>query len=215
MARKRRNNLSFDPNSLPVGLQDLQNLRRKLAKRANQRMVRLERASSNITGERFDSFGAIEQVRYYLGEKKRFNERANFSDDSNVLRREIAVLQGFLTSQTSTVKGQRELESKRIKTFESGEWGSSKYTGQKRRALKFASTKEFYDFFNSSTYRKLLESGFTSEQVIEIYDSAREVYDGQDELVMKKMEDALEEFRAKGRATLKDLVNITGAKKIG
>lgn len=197
-----------------MSLTDMQLLRRKLAKRANQRIVRLERASSNITGEAFNEFGAVTDAYSYLERqkkgRKRFQERADAITDTMELRREISVLQGFLGSKTSLVSGIREIEQKRISTFESGNWGkTSRYTGKVRRGIKFASTKEFYEFLGSKTFQGLLRSGYTSEQLVEIYDEARESEEADE--VLAKMEEALEEYRAGQKATLKD---ITGRFKM-
>lgn len=185
---------------------ELQAYRRKLAKRANQRLVRLERASSNISGEAYIDIGAGEKAKSYLARKgrNRFSESKTVKADYYQLRQEIIQLQSFLQSKSSTVSGIREIEAKRIKTFESGKWGSGKYTDGDRKRLQFASTKEFYDFFHSETFRKLLDAGFTSEQIIEAYDVARETYEGSDEEAIAALQGALEEFRSKG-ASLKVL----------
>ena len=193
---------------------DLQSIRRTLAKRANQRMVRLERAESKITGEKYD-FGAIEIAKHYLDGKKRFSENKSYTDDISKLRREITVLQGFLTSKSSTVKGMREIENARLKTFESGNWGAkAKYGNGKSRSLKFASTKEFYAFLNSSTFKKLTSSGFTSDQIVELYDNQRERLNGEEDALYEAMEQALEDYRNGQKATLKDLTSRLKAVKI-
>ena len=199
---------SIDIYRESMSITDMQALRRKLAKRANQRIVRLERASSNITGEAFNEFGAVTDAYSYLERqkkgRKRFQERADAITDTMELRREISVLQGFLGSKTSLVSGIREIEMQRIRTFESGNWGkTSRYTGKARREIKFASTKEFYEFLSSKTFQGLVRSGYTSEQLVEIYDEARESEEADE--VLAKMEEALEEYRAGQKATLKDI----------
>ena len=198
--------VSIDIYRESMSLTDMQALRRKLAKRANQRIVRLERASSKITGEAFNEFGAVTDAYSYLERqkkgRKRFQERADAITDTMELRREISVLQGFLGSKTSLVSG--------ISTFESGNWGkTSRYTGKARREIKFASTKEFYEFLSSKTFQGLKNSGYTSEKLVEIYDEARESEEADE--VLEKMEEALEEYRAGQKATLKD---ITGRFKM-
>lgn len=195
---------------------ELQNIRRTLAKRANQRMVRLERARG-ITGEKFSEFGAITGAYDYLQTqkkgRKRFQESAKAITDINALRREITVLQGFLGRKTSLVSGIRQIENKRTQTFASGKWGTGyKWTGEEKRQLLFSSTKEFYNFLNSQTFKDLLSKGFTSEQVIEIYDSSREKKSH--ESVMEEFEKAVREYKEKQNATLQDLIRRTGAKKL-
>lgn len=195
---------------------ELQKIRRTLAKRANQRMVRLERARG-ITGEKFSEFGAITDAYEYLRTQKkgskRFQESAKAITDINDLRREITILQGFLGRKTSLVSGIRQIENKRTQTFASGKWGTGyKWTGQEKRQLLFSTTKEFYDFLNSQTFKDLISRGFTSEQVIEIYDSAREKREHEE--IMQELEKAVREYKEKQNATLQDLIKRTGAKKL-
>lgn len=209
IAKAKQEDLELDVWHKSYTPRELQAYRRKLAKRANQRLVRLERAKSSVSGESLSGIGASEQAYAYLGGqkkgKRRFTERLDSGLSDFSLKREIAVLQGFLSGKSSLVSGMREIEEKRVKTFESGNWGSAKYTDGERRRLKFSDTKEFYDFFHSETYRDLYSQGFTSEQIVEAYDVARDTGNGADEEAMEALERALEEFRAKGRATLKDL----------
>ena len=88
--------VSIDIYRESMSLTDMQALRRKLAKRANQRIVRLERASSKITGEAFNEFGAVTDAYSYLERqkkgRKRFQERADAITDTMELRREISVV---------------------------------------------------------------------------------------------------------------------------
>lgn len=197
----------------------LQDLRRKLAKRANQRIVRLERASSEITGESFAAFGAVQDAYDYLEHqkagRKRFREQKGALQDTNELRREITVLQGFLGRKSSLVSGQKDIERQRIETFESGNWGKgNKITGNTRKGIKFASTKEFYDFLNSNAFKGLIASGFTSEQLIERYDTAVEIYNGKQDEVMEQMDKALQDYRAGQKISIKDLEGRLGMRKI-
>lgn len=215
MARKKTKKLeitkenqeTLNPYNPGYDVADLRKLRRTLAKRANQRMVRLERATSDITGESFASFGAIKDVQSYLrGEKrKRFSEGAAYTPKGKkALEQEIVVLQNFLRRKTSTVKGQKEIEKKRMETFEAGHWGTKwKTQGIANTPIKFASTKEFYDFLGSKTFSSLVKGGFTSEQIIEEYNLMRDEENADE--VAKAMADALEEFREEGNASLQGL----------
>lgn len=208
MREQKKSDLDIDVYRDSYSLSELQQLRKKLAKRANQRILRLERSKSKITGEKFNTFGAVIDIYHYLGERTRFREQYNAISDINSIRREITVLQGFLGRKTSLVSGIREIERKRINTFESGKWGYKyKKTGVLNKPLHFSSTKEFYDFLNSETFRGLLSSGFTSEQLIDIYDSARVRLNTEDDIVANEMSKALDEYRSKGNASLKDLKN--------
>lgn len=193
-------------------LSSLSALRRKLAKRANQRLVRLERATSKITGEHYNEYGAAQNAYEYLSRlhRNRFSEVQKPYQDLNALRHEIVVLQGFLGAKSSLVSGQREVERKRIASFESGEWGTKwKTQGIRNRPIKFASNKEFYDFMSSSTARKLMSSGFTSDTVVELYDLTKEAKEEAD--VADELEKALAEFREKEKSiNIKDLREILG-----
>lgn len=189
---------------------ELQRMRRALAKRANQRILRLERGRSSVTGEKWNTFGAVIDAYDYLNKKynkTRFSENVKALTDVNALRREITVLQGFLGRKSSTVAGMIDIERKRMTTFEKGHWGV-KWRRDKipNKPIKFASTKEFYDFMNSQTFKGLVSSGFTSEQLIDLYDSARTASSEQsDDKVVEEMTKALDEYRNEGGASLKDL----------
>ena len=163
-------------------VEELQEIRRALAKQANQRILRLERAKSKITGEEFNTFGAVTDVYDYLINKgrRRFSESKRGVKHRDELRREITILQSFISRKSSTVKGMRDIENKRIQTF-------------KNKGIKFSSTKEFYDFLNSQTFMNLVSSGFTSEQIVEAYDIAREKQS--DTWAVEKMTQALDDFR--------------------
>ena len=158
--------------------QELAALRRKLAKRANQRMVRLERSKSEISGEAFHA-GAYDIAQDYLrqtGRGKRFSESINYTKTINKetgeasfdiyrLKREILELDTFIHSKTSTVSGNREAERKRIETFTSEEYGLSR---------EVVSSKGFYDFLQSEAYDYFVQNSFTSEQLLDIYNIYRE-----------------------------------------
>lgn len=155
---------------------ELASLRRKLAKRANQRMVRLERSKSPVTGETYHA-GAYDMAREYLreiGRGKRFSESINYTKttldgqqklDIYRLKREILELDTFLHSKTSTISGNKEAEQKRIDTFTSEKFGFS---------IETVTSKGFYDFLQSQAYDYFLANSFTSEQLMDAYDIYRE-----------------------------------------
>lgn len=195
-----------------LGVKGLQKLRRTLAKRANQRLVRLERANSNITGESYASYGAAQYAYEYLertGRNKRFSEKQEFSSDRYTLQWEISKLQDFLTSKSSTVVGQRDIEKKRVSSFEKGEWGMQwKTQGVRAKSISFASNREFYDFLNSSAFNDLKKAGFDSDTVLQIMELAKDKMEFSK--IVEKIESALEEFREKGNADLKTLTKHLG-----
>ena len=214
-AKATTKGLDIDIYQASLTPKEITKLRRSLAKRANQRLVRLERAKSKISGERYSDIGAAPIAKEYLSHKKRnrFLESTKpMSYDEE--RREISVLQSFLKSKSSLVSGIRDIERRRVEKFESGQYGSYDVTGKKRRELIFASTKEFYDFIHSSLYSDLKNSGFTSEQVVAEYDTARETYEGSDEEAYQALQAALDKFREQGSISLKELREFSGGKAL-
>lgn len=147
--------------------EELAKVRVKLAKRANQRFVRLERSTSPVTGEAYHA-GAYDIAQDYLRTTKggtRFSESINYAkDDVYRLKRDILELDTFLHSKTSTVSGNKQIEKKRIETFTSDEYGLDAQT---------VSSKSFYDFLQSEAYDYVIKNSLTSEQIIDIYDTYR------------------------------------------
>lgn len=207
MAKAQPKSSASDPNAYAPQLtkEDLLKMRRTYAKRANQRLVRLERAKSKVSGESYASYGAAQNAYTYLENKgrRRFDEKAEPQMSIKELRKEVAVLQTFLEAKSSTVLGQRAIEEKRQSSFEKGEWGTLwKTQGIRNTPIKFESNKEFFEFLGSETFRSLKKAGFTSEQIIDLYVEGREKQT--DKEIVENMQEALEQFRLKGSATLKD-----------
>lgn len=156
---------SFNPWSTSHTRAELEAEHRRLAKRSNQRMVRLERGKTKVTGEAM-TFGAYEKVQNYLeetGQGARFSERKSFNPkdvSTNQLKKDIAAMNTFLNSKSSTVSGMNKIEQARIKTFE-------------ENGITASSTKEFYDFLNSDEYNKA-KKVFSSDTLVELYDMATE-----------------------------------------
>lgn len=211
--KKQQSDLEIDVYRNSMSNNDILSLRRKLAKRANQRLLRLERAQSKVTGEYYNEYGAATIAYEYLERqgRKRFRETKGEGWDLNSIRHEVVVLQGFLSSKSSTVVGQKSIEQKRIQSFEKGEWGTLwKTQGKRQKPIKFASNKEFYNFLNSDTFRGLVTVGFDSDKIVELYELSRDVTGGEDKTV-DNMNQALEEFRkGESKATLKNLQKKLG-----
>lgn len=171
----------------------LQDMRRRLAKRANNSLRDLSRNSSPITGEVYNSYGAAVDALDYLKKRNRryFSESLNLTKNRTVLKAEIQRLQYFLTRPSHTVKGQREIEQKRMSTFEA-------------KGIHFAGNKEFYQFLNSGTFQNLRKSQYSSEQLVEDYERAREKGLTHDQ-VMERLEDSLEDFRQGEKVTQKNV----------
>ncbi len=192
MAR-RDSALTADVYGNQYSTAQLQEIRRKLAKRANYSLRDLARNSSPITGEVYNSYGAAVDALDYLKARNRryFSESLTLTENRTVLKAEIQRLQYFLTRPSHTVKGQREIEQKRIATFE-------------KKGIHFASSKEFYQFLSSETFQSLRKLQYSSEQLIEDYERAREQSMTNDQ-VMEKLSNALDAFRKGEKVTQKNL----------
>lgn len=128
----------FNPYLSKKSDKDLYEIRRTLAKRLNQRMRRLERAGIE--------YGAIKMykkdvARYYTG-RKGFTESRGKTKGLTV-KHEIALIQNLLNRPTSTLPGIKEIRKKAMNTFE------EKYN------VKFKNVKEYEDFIESDTWKKM------------------------------------------------------------
>lgn len=180
-----------------VSNKELLSIHKSLAKRSNQRLVRLERSRSAVTGEAFDSFGAAAIAKDYLSGqgKNRFSESAKTKDRQELLK-DIKVMQQFLLSPTSTVKEQKAIEKKRIETFSK----PKELDGVEiRDGIEFAGNKEFYDFLSSESFKELSKS-FNSNTIVEAYDQARQEGKKHAEIL-----DALQDYRTQTNQNVKGL----------
>ena len=173
-ARRRKNEEELNFYASSISAETLEIVRRRLAKRANQRLVRLERSVSKVSGEAYH-IGAYDLAQEYLREAKdtdkkrlRFSEKLNQRDAGDFdtteeyrqhLLYEVSKLQSFLTAKSSTVSGNRQIEAKRIASFEKS--GLSK---------EVVSQKGFYDFITSAAYKFLEKRQVASDQLQELFD---------------------------------------------
>lgn len=204
---------------------ELLQVHRTLAKRTNQRLVRLENAVSKVTGENYASYGAGDIVKEYLaGKGQKGNKKLRFTENAKSfyllpedeqtdgqkynrveILRDIKKMQDFLLSKSSTVGGQKDIEQKRLNTF-----GTDKIENGEvvRRAVEFRDNKEFYDFLSSETFKALSET-FNSETLVEVYDQARK-----EEKTHEQIIDALADYRNKENLNVKGLRETVGLKEI-
>lgn len=208
MANRLQYARDFDPYGKGVTIEELQRIRRQLAKVMNQRMVRLEQAKSPITGEKY-TFGSYDKMQDYLAKQgkapikgtdtRRFAETLDPKMSRRELQKEIRALQTFEEQVTSRVGGMREIEKKRVETL-----------NKQGLDVKTVRSKDFFDFLNSETYTQLLKS-FTSEDIIEEYDKKvqKEKNTGEDigEAFKKYLEEA-------DRVSLKGLRKSLGTTQI-
>lgn len=199
---KKMNQKLLTTNFYEANNADVYKVRKQLAKVANQRMLRLERTQSKVTGESY-TFGAYTIAQDFLIEqdRHRFSESIAKDRSLNAVLKEISVLQKFLTSASSSVGGMHKIEKARIETFES-------------KGIKFASTKEFYDFLNSASFEYLATHGYDSEQIIEV---AKAAMKNKAKKTWKDMEKALDKFRLQQdeEQSLKNMQKIMEGKRLG
>lgn len=130
----------FNPYLSNKSDKELYAIRKKLAKRLNQRMRRLE--------SREIDYGAIkiykqDVARYYPGNKG-FKESLGKTRGISV-KHEISLLQNLLNLPTSTFSGIKKIRKKAMGTFEN------------RYNVKFKNVQQYEDFIASSTWEKLDE----------------------------------------------------------
>lgn len=141
---------TFNPYLSSKSDKELYAIRKKLAKRLNQRMRRLESAGID--------YGAIkmyrkEVARYYAGNKG-FKESLGKTKGISV-KHEISLIQNLLNRPTSTLQGIHRIRKKAMNTFE------EKYN------VKFKNVQEYEDFIESETWKKM-ENLFGSNTVLDI-----------------------------------------------
>lgn len=128
----------FNPYLSNKSDKELYAVRKKLAKRLNQRMRRLESAGID--------YGVIKMyrkdvARYYAGNKG-FKESLGKTKGITV-KHEIALIQSLLNRPTSTLQGIRRIRKKAMNTFE------EKYN------IHFKNVQEYEDFIDSDTWKKM------------------------------------------------------------
>lgn len=207
MANRLQQARDFNPYAADVTVEELQQVRRQLSKVMNQRMKRLEDATSPVTGKKY-TYGAYDIMQDYLkkegrtgkAEGLRFSETLSAGGKSeDQLKKEIRILQGFEDLPSSRVAGQRAIEQKRIETFVTPD---KKKTKRKGLHEPIVSDKDFYDFLNSSTFEEISRS-ISSDIIVEEYDRAADRG-----VSREKIEDALKEYMQKA-----ERLSITGVRR--
>lgn len=152
--------INLRKNYSEAELAELNKLRRKLAKRANSRLLSLERAGIE--------YGAYAQAAHYLsqvvspGRKLRFSEAAALPLKD--LRQQLYEMERFLNAQTSTVGGVHKYQSQVYATavarynFDTGTISEADYLNfvssqafQVSKKQGYISSEELVEFFNYSS----------------------------------------------------------------
>lgn len=131
---------NFNPYLSKKSDKELYAIRKKLAKRLNQRMRRLESAGIDYGAIKFYKHDV---ARYYPGNKG-FKESLGKTKGITV-KHEIRLLQILLNLPTSTLPGIKKIRKKAMGTFED------------RYNVKFKNVQQYEDFIASSTWKKLDE----------------------------------------------------------
>lgn len=169
-------------NPYKINEKELARLYTSLAKRLNQRMVRLEKAG--FTSESGGAYADYNVILKKFGYKKRIREKIKLDySDRNVLymqvssmRKQVKMMQYILSEKSSTVPGWNSIIKKRREKL--SEYG-----------LEFKDRSEMSAFFQSYAF-ELISLLYSSEQAVEfVGKSLRDGY------TMNEIISKLEEFR--------------------
>lgn len=171
-----------DVNPYTINEKELARLYTSLAKRLNQRMVRLEKAG--FTSESGGAYADYNVILKKFGYNKRIREKIKFDySDHNVLymqvssmRKQVQMMQKVLKEKSSTVPGWNSIIKKRREKL-------SAY------GLEFKETSEMSAFFQSYAF-ELISLLYSSEQSVEFVGKALRDGNTMSEIISK-----LEEFR--------------------
>lgn len=160
-------------------------LRRKLAKRINQRMVRLEKKGLT-KGAAYADYQDL--LNKFFGGAKRIPENKNIY--KRLPRSELKAMQALLREKTSTVQGWGEIMDARVRTI------------KERYGIEFKDNYELYDFITSLEFKNLSKL-YDSKQALRLIAHSQEDIDD-----VKKM---LSQFRDSTDKNKADII----AKKLG
>lgn len=198
-----KNELTVSPWTLDAV--QLEDLRVRLAKRANQRIVRLERRKAS-TGEYLSEFSpaqyAYEQIKKTkTAENKPITGKLRFKEGKRPLgdaqsRMEVYAMQSFLSMETSKAGKAARYVSKTEQTF-------------KERGIAAAGYKSFYNFLNSAAFASL-KGDLNSNDIVDLYNKAHDEGNS-----FKKIDAAIADYLAaleekEQPASLKDLAKAMG-----
>lgn len=138
---------------------ELLQLRRKLAKRINQRMIRLE-AKGLTQGGAYADYQNI--LNRFFGGAKRIPENLNIY--KHLPRTEVSAMQKLLKEKTSTVQGWNEVMEARVQTM------------YKKYGVQFKNNQELYDFINSLEFEALSRL-YSSKQALRLIEHSKMTLD--------------------------------------
>ena len=177
-----------------TSLDDLNNLRVKLARRANSRLLRLEKKAIK-TDQKYIGWAYKPATRYTQKAygSNRFSTRKKISDDPFEVIEEVEEIINFLNAKSSTPTGIRSIENQIIQTFRT------------KHHLTIKNPKEFLDFLANETFKDS-KKNLSSEQVQDFYD--RTINDTKKDI--QEIEKALENFNLGKIKDITELYKETG-----
>lgn len=170
-------------------VEELQSIRLKYAKIANARLRSLERAERDVY-----AYDVATRYTERTRKSKRFSEAKKFSKNPRDLMRDIDALTQFLNSQTSTVRGQKKLENKKINSFE------------KKLEVTIPNKREFWNFLSGNSFQNLrgARKG-DSNYFVDFYVRSKE-----EGYSLADINKALDEYRRGEVKGIDELFNKTG-----
>lgn len=166
---------------------ELLQLRRKLAKRINQRMRRLEKKGLAQGGAYADYQDLLNR---FFGGAERIPE--NMKIYKHLPRTEVVAMQKLLKEKTSTVQGWNEVMAARVQTM------------YERYGIRFKSNQELADFIRSIEFKEL-SALYSSKQALRIINKSG--YD------ISELKSILDEFRGlQDRSKASEIAKALGFK---
>ena len=185
-AKVQQYGLTIDLRGQNYDIEEVRKLRKKLAKKANDRLLSLERHGYTKNAYRI----ATRYTEETRG-KKRFSEAMLKKAGIEYLRDEIEALREFLTSESSTIRGNKKIEKERLEFFRGVRKvdKEGKLTGL---GLEISDSEEFFKFLNSAEYKVLANKMISSSVLMEFYDTVKE---SNEDVKYEELLKALEEYR--------------------
>lgn len=183
---KRTERINIDVRRGGYTLEELDRMRRKLAKRANTRLLSLERAGRD--------YWAYDIAQQYLNarNRRRFSERGFKGSSRNAIR-ELEEIISFLNSASSTISGSKAIEDKIKSSF-----------ARKGVNVDELGSRDFFDFLDWYNSDKRGRSKIQSAIAIDFYNKA--IQQGK---TKEDVQAAIEQFK-QGRASLRDMYSANG-----
>lgn len=142
----KRSAMRGDSNSI----RELREYNRILSKRANQRMLNLEKAGYDFYA--YDIAITYVETTY---DRERFPTSKKLLPDINALIKQIRVMHKFLSSKSSTISGQKAIERERLEEF------------RDLFDIPEGTAKEFLRFLGSDTVKHVFDITGISGEIYE------------------------------------------------